>query len=342
MTNRKKSTAQRHEEAYMKSITESKGIILRAIEQSKSVTDMNEQVAKKRLEESKITLSKHVKQLSPSNQLVIDGLEQQIRDAQREKIKKFVEVAKEKQRQEEEESKRPQEEEKRIQEEELKRKQEEELKRKQEEELKRKQEEELKRKQEEESKRKQEEESKRKQEEESTSTKGNKINGLFLLEGSGVRDVPVTDEKEIKAQLKRTEKLAEVFKHLAILSQKESDLFNDGYTDAANAVKNLREEMIRLNNAYIENGDAQAYSRDAKALFSQEKLAELENFRGFKMKKVGEVCLNILAAVLSCVVIYGIVAIARKNPSFFQFHTDSINKARALEASIDTVAAPAV
>ncbi len=326
MTNRKKSTAQRHEEAYMKSITESKGIILRAIEQSKSVTDMNEQVAKKRLEESKITLSKHVKQLSPSNQLVIDGLEQQIRDAQREKIKKFVEVAKEKQRQEEEESKRPQEEEKRIQEEELKRKQEEELKRKQEEE----------------SKRKQEEESKRKQEEESTSTKGNKINGLFLLEGSGVRDVPVTDEKEIKAQLKRTEKLAEVFKHLAILSQKESDLFNDGYTDAANAVKNLREEMIRLNNAYIENGDAQAYSRDAKALFSQEKLAELENFRGFKMKKVGEVCLNILAAVLSCVVIYGIVAIARKNPSFFQFHTDSINKARALEASIDTVAAPAV
>ncbi|WED42248.1 hypothetical protein [Legionella cardiaca] len=144
---------------------------------------------------------------------------------------------------------------------------------------------------------------------------------------------PLTIEKAARAI-----KLKIVNERLGELAKKIKDL--DAYPDAAKAVTGIHKKMMELNENFIKTGDAKTYGEEAKKLFSQENLTELEKFRGFKMKKVGEVCLNILAAVVSLVIPYLAVAAYRKDLSLFKFKPESYNRAKALEAAVETAIAP--
>jgi hypothetical protein len=125
-------------------------------------------------------------------------------------------------------------------------------------------------------------------------------------------------------------KVTRITDQLAILKNKITELRDGNYHDAAKAAQTIYDEVNKLVQEYVSNEiDANKLIDDSKTVITGNR-SELETFRGFKLKKVGEVLVNLLILIGSL----GTSYLATGRFTLFVAKTDSAKKICDLERSI--------
>ncbi|CEK09875.1 hypothetical protein [Legionella hackeliae] len=149
-------------------------------------------------------------------------------------------------------------------------------------------------------------------------------------------------EKSTKVETAiRSLHLSKINAQLDLLEKKKDQLKK--YPDAFNELDAIISGIREVNKKYISTEmTPDEYRTQSKAYLSKEKVAKLEEFRGIKLKKVGEVLLNLLTLIATAFVGYGIAAAIKGDLTLFRLNTDSINKVNKLGTEIETSFAPPV
>ncbi|ASQ46736.1 hypothetical protein [Legionella clemsonensis] len=138
----------------------------------------------------------------------------------------------------------------------------------------------------------------------------------------------------------RLKKLKQINEKLSVLGEKAEELRN--YEEAYREVETIIIELNKLNRLYLHTNalSDQDYKAQAEQILSPEKMIKIEEFRGLKMKKVGELLLNLLAAISTAFIGYGIAAAVKGDLLLFRVNTDTKNKVNNLNTEIQTAFAP--
>ncbi|CEG56981.1 hypothetical protein [Legionella fallonii] len=127
------------------------------------------------------------------------------------------------------------------------------------------------------------------------------------------------------------EKVAKINAQLAILASKTTELRQDGYIEAEQAAQNIYNAVDKLVKQYEKGTINEQKLKDDSQIAINNNLDELEKFRGWKLKKVGEVLINLLAVICSV----GISYLATGKFMLFTAKTDSAEKVSNLEESVN-------
>lgn len=169
---------------------------------------------------------------------------------------------------------------------------------------------------------------------------------------------PTPTKTQFKAKTsnpERVEHLAAVKKQLNLLSDKRAELMGElsshmeskpddvkkreEYQKKINAIASIHNKVAGLYNEYI-SGDIELDDFKTKARpFLQVKNKDIQTLQSHRGVK--QILVNLLAAIFSAVVIYGIAAFATGRIMLFNPSTNSGKKADDLRASIENAAAPA-
>ena len=125
-------------------------------------------------------------------------------------------------------------------------------------------------------------------------------------------------------------KVKKITDQLAILQNKIKELKEGNYYDAAQAAQTIYDEVNTLVQKYV-SGEIKAnvLIDDSKTVITDNR-PELEAFRGYKLKKVGEVLVNLLILIGSL----GTSYLATGQFTLFVAKTDSAKKICELERSV--------
>lgn len=164
---------------------------------------------------------------------------------------------------------------------------------------------------------------------------------------SPVSEIPhsasLSPVEELTFNQERANKISKIVEKLKYLEGKIEDIqrYKEDTTKAVSEVQAIIDNLKQLNKDYVSEviNDKQ-YQDQAKNILSNDKITEISEFRGLKMKKVGELLLNILAAISTAFIGYGIAAAVKGDLFLFRLNTDTKNKVNAVDAEIKTAFAP--
>ncbi len=128
------------------------------------------------------------------------------------------------------------------------------------------------------------------------------------------------------------EKVAKINEQLAVLTAKITELKEGGYTEAAQAAQNIYNKVDGFVKQYEKGIISEQQLKNNSQTIINANRGELKEFRGWKLKKVGEVLVNLLALICSC----GVSYFATGKFTLFTAQTDSAEKVSNLEASINS------
>ncbi len=162
---------------------------------------------------------------------------------------------------------------------------------------------------------------------------------------SAILELPRSNSSDLKSNHARIEELKPVREQLAKIIEKQTDLAkrstakNDSFDLASQAALRVIAAMEKAQEDYVTDkiSKPQLINR-AKNILTPVNvdIKTLNTHRGWK-----QVLTNLLTAVLGLGVFYGIAAAAVKSFTLFPVATDSGNKLKSLEQSIDALEAPA-